>query len=59
MADGLFGLLLAGLIAPVRLFILILAFLLVLLAAFNVGHPRINLAYLGLALFILTFMLTG
>jgi hypothetical protein len=44
--------------APVKLILLILAFLLLLLSAFGVNHPRVNTAYLGLSLFVLSFIIT-
>lgn len=45
--------------AQVALILLVLAFLLTGLCAFGVGHPRINLGWLGVSIWILTVILGG
>lgn len=45
--------------APVRLILLILSCLLLFISAFGIAHPRVNIAYLGLAIFVLSFLVGG
>lgn len=42
-----------------NLILMILAFVLLLLAAGGISHPRLNLAYLGLAFWALAIILGG
>lgn len=39
--------------------LLVFAFVLVALSAFNVGHPRVHLGWLGLATWLLSLLLGG
>lgn len=41
----------------IDLILYIIAFVLLLLAAFGVNAPRVSLGWLGLALFVLTFII--
>jgi len=45
-------------IVTVRLFLLVLAFVLFLLAAAGVAHPRYNLMAAGLAAWVLSLLIT-
>lgn len=44
---------------PIHLILLVLSFVLVLVASFGVNPPKVQLAWLGVALFILSFFFTG
>lgn len=39
--------------------LLVFAFVLLALAAFNVGHPRVSLGWLGMAFWALSILLRG
>jgi hypothetical protein len=40
----------------INLILLVIAFVLFLLAGFNIGHPRVNFVALGLAFWVLTLI---
>jgi hypothetical protein len=43
--------------APIHLILIVFAFILAILAALNIGHPRVNLGWLSLAFFFLDLLI--
>jgi len=43
--------------APLHLILIVLAFVLALLAALNIAHPKVNLGWLALAFFFLDLLI--
>lgn len=44
-------------ILTTKLILLVFSFVFLLLASFNIGWPRVNFGWLGLALLVFTFLL--